>query len=92
METDKPFSQDINTLLVATRELNRKVPKHQNILGNIVNFGSFGNMANFGIDNLESMGLPETGDIITNVEGVPHIRTTFGNYHCLTSIPNELLK
>ena len=33
----------------------------------------------------------ETGDIITNVEGVPHIRTTFGNYHCLILISNELL-
>lgn len=71
METNRPAVQDINNLMVLTRELNKKVPKGQNLLGN---FG------NFGIDNLESMGLPETGDIITNVEGVPHIRTTFGTF------------
>ena len=40
-----------------------------------------GNFGNFGIDNLESMGLPAHGDIITSVNGVPHIRTEFGNYH-----------
>merc|ERR1712227_365054 len=71
MESNRPSIQDINTLMVLTRELNKKVPKGQNLLGN---FG------NFGIDNLESMGLPEYGDIITNVNGIPHIRTTFGNF------------
>ena len=72
METDRPSPADVNTLLVETRELNRNVPKGQNILRN---FG------NFGIDGLESMGLPESGDMITNIDGVPHIRTEFGNYH-----------
>ena len=72
MESNRPSIQDINTLMVLTRELNKKVPKGQNLLGN---FG------NFGIDNLESMGLPEYGDIITNVNGAPHIRTEFGKYH-----------
>ena len=71
MESNRPSIQDINTLMVLTRDLSKKVPKGQNLLGN---FG------NFGIDNLESMGLPEYGDIITNVIGVPHIRTTFGKY------------
>merc|ERR1719260_79582 len=71
MESNRPSIQDINTLMVLTRDLSKKVPKGQNLLGN---FG------NFGIDNLESMGLPEYGDIITNVNGVPHIRTTFGNF------------
>ena len=77
METNRPSGQDVNTLLVATRELNKKVPKDQNILGSIGNFGDFGN---FGIDGLESMGLPESGDMITNIDGIPHIRTTFGKY------------
>ena len=72
MESNRPSIQDINTLMVLTRELNKKVPKGQNLLGN---FG------NFGIGNLESMGLPAYGDIITNVNGVPNIRTEFGNYH-----------
>merc|ERR1712212_263686 len=71
MQTTKPSSQDLNTLMVLTRELNKKVPKGQNLLGGI---------GNFGLDNLESMGLPEYGDIITNVNGVPHIRTTFGTF------------
>jgi len=71
METDRPSPADVNTLLVETRELNKRVPKGQNIMGN---FG------NFGIDGLESMGLPESGNIIENVEGVPHIRTTFGKF------------
>lgn len=71
MESDRQNPQDINNLLVETRELNKKVPKGQNVLAN---FGSFG------IDGLESMGLPESGDIITNVDGIPHIRTTFGQF------------
>jgi len=73
MSTSRPAAQDINTLLIQTRELNRRVPKGQNLLGS---FGS-GDLT-FGIDNLEGMGLPETGDLITNVNGVPHIKTTFG--------------
>jgi len=71
MESDRQNPQDINNLLVETRELNKKVPKGQNVLAN---FGSFG------IDGLESMGLPESGDIINNVDGIPHIRTTFGSF------------
>jgi len=71
MESDRQNPQDINNLLVETRELNKKVPKGKNVLAN---FGSFG------IDGLESMGLPESGDIITNVDGIPHIRTTFGAF------------
>merc|ERR1712228_850015 len=50
MQTDRPSARDINTLMVETRDLNKKVPKGQNLLGNF---------ANFGIDGLESMGLPE---------------------------------
>merc|ERR1712156_824287 len=71
METDRPSPADVNTLLVETRELNRNVPQGQNIMRN---FG------NFGIDGLESMGLPQSGNIIENIEGVPHIKTTFGSF------------
>jgi len=73
MSTKRPAAQDINNLLIVTRELNKKVPKGQNLLGN---FGS-GDL-NFGVDDLESMGLPETGDLIITVKGTPHIKTTFG--------------
>ena len=77
METHKPSAQDINTLLVNTRELNKKVPNGGNSLGG---FGNFGNLGGFSIKDLESMGLPESGDMIGNIDGVPHIRTSFGNY------------
>ena len=42
--------------------------------------GGFG--AGFGLAGLEGMGLPETGDIIENVDGEPHINTQFGKYVC----------
>jgi len=71
MNTDRPAPSDINTLMVATRELNKKVPKGQNLLGN---FGDFG------IGDLESMGLPETGDIVVDIDGIPHIRTQWGTF------------
>ena len=69
METKYPSAQDINTLMVLTRDLSNQVPKGQNLLGN---FG------NFGLEGMESMGLPESGDIIVNVDGTPHIRTQWG--------------
>ena len=73
MSTKRPAAQDINNLLIVTRELNKKVPKGQNLLG------SFGfNNIDFGIDNLEDMGLPKSGDLVKDVKGVPHIKTTFG--------------
>ena len=74
METNRPSPQDINTLMIATRDLNKKVPKGTGLGG----FGNFGNFGGFGIDDLESMGLPESGDMVANVDGVPHIRTSFG--------------
>jgi len=71
METKYPSAQDINTLMVLTRDLSNQVPKGQNLLGN---FG------NFGLEGMESMGLPESGDIIVNVDGTPHIRTQWGAF------------
>lgn len=71
METKTPSAQDVNTLMVLTRDLSAQVPKGQNLLGN---FG------NFGLEGLESMGLPESGDIIVNVDGEPHIRTQWGAF------------
>ena len=74
MQTNKPSSEDLNTLMVLTRELNKKVPKGQNLLGNF-NFGDFG-----GFGDLESMGLPETGDIVMDIDGIAHVRTSFGKF------------
>ena len=73
MSTNRPSARDINDLLIKTRELNKRVPKGKNLLG------SFGfNNIDFGIDNLEDMGLPKSGDLVKDVKGVPNIKTTFG--------------
>ena len=74
MDTNRPTPQDINTLMIATRELNRRVPDGG--LGGLGGLG--GNFGGFNFNDLKSMGLPETGDMIANVNGVPHIRTKFG--------------
>ena len=71
MSTSTPAPEDINVLLLATRELNKKVPKGANLLGSGLTFG---------IENLEGMGLPESGDLILDVNGVSHIKTSFGKY------------
>ena len=70
METPRPSPQDINTLMVLTRDLARQSGGASSEL-----FGQFGG---FGLDGLESMGLPEYGDIIVPVGGVPHIKTKWG--------------
>merc|ERR1712212_1468599 len=70
MQTTQPSSQDLNTLMILTRELNKKVPKGEKSL--------LGSLGNFGFEDLESMGLPESGDIVMDIDGVPHVRTSFG--------------
>ena len=77
MQTNRPSPQDINTLMIATRDLNRNVPKGGTGFRGIGNLGNFGG---FGINDLESMGLPASGDMVANVNGVPHIRTSFGKH------------
>ena len=71
METSTPSPQDINELLIRSRDLTNQIPG-----GGAMQL--FGQIGGFGIDDIEFMGLPETGDIIINVEGEPHIRTQFG--------------
>ena len=55
--------------MILTRELTEQIPKNENLLTSI---------GGFGLDGLETIGLPESGDIVINVEGVPHIKTKFG--------------
>ena len=55
--------------MILTRDLTNQIPKDQNILTSL---------RGFGLDGLETIGLPESGDIVINVEGVPHIKTKFG--------------
>ena len=76
MESKIPDPEDINTLLIATRELNKKVPKGDNLLSGLEVFGGIGIDA----DTLQNIGLPESGDIVIKVDDVPHIRTSFGKY------------
>merc|ERR1711935_650239 len=74
MQTSQPSTQDLNTLMILTRELNKKVPKGEtNLLGNLGNL-----LGNFGFGDLESMGLPESGDIVMDIDGIAHVRTSFG--------------
>jgi len=71
METNRPSAQDINTLLKLSRDLAKQSPKGQFEIP----LGLFGG---FGIDDIESMGLPKTGDVIKVVDGVANIKTQFG--------------
>merc|ERR1712079_978576 len=52
-----------------TRNLQKYVPEGS------VDFGSFANL-----EGIESMGIPETGDVIRTIGGQPHIMTTFGTF------------
>ena len=69
METNQPAPADVNDLLVKTRNLQKYVPEGS------VDFGSFANL-----EGIESMGIPETGDVIRTIGGQPHIMTTFGEF------------
>jgi len=69
LETDTPTTTDINKLMILTRELTSQIPKNENLLTSI---------GGFGLDGLETIGLPEAGDIVIDVGGVPHIKTEYG--------------
>ena len=65
LESSNPSPNDINTLMVFTRELMKRIPD-----GSVIPFG-------FGSE-LSSLGLKETGDIIVYSRGIPHIITKMG--------------
>ena len=72
MEADKPKPEDINTLLVLTRDLIEKIPEGD---AKKLQFGS-----NFdGVDGFLEV-LPKTGDLIVYIQGKPYIRTQWGEY------------
>ena len=66
METSNPRPEDINTLLVLSRDLSQYAPE---------GFNAFA-----GFEGIKEMGLPESGDVIRNVQGTPHIMTSFGEF------------
>merc|ERR1712241_871843 len=75
MATSTPAPEGVNTLLILTRDLTSQIPEGQSIpsfLG--AGFGGFG------LNGLENMGLAKTGDVIVDVNGVPHIVTQFGAF------------
>ena len=67
MESSNPSPNDINTLMVLTRDLVKQIPE-----------GSIKLPFTFGSNDISNMGLPETGNIIVNIRGVPHIVTQMG--------------
>merc|ERR1711988_911526 len=68
METNTPAPEDVNTLLVLTRDLTKNLPKGSRAL------------PSFNCLNINEMGLMKDGDVIVDVEGVPHILTQFGAF------------
>ena len=77
MESSNPSPNDINTLMVLTRDLVKRIPE-----------GSIKLPFNFGSNDIGNMGLPETGDIIVNIRGVPHIVTEMGKSCFEYTIPD----
>ena len=76
MESSNPSPNDINILMVLTRDLIKQIPE-----------GSIKLPFNFGSNDVGTMGLPETGDIIVNIRGVPHILTIMGKrYHVISKV------
>ena len=75
ISTSTPAPEDINTLLVLTRDLTNDADIPTDEFGNsIPGFAGFNEL---GIE-LDDGGLLEDGDIIVDVDGVPHINTQFG--------------
>ena len=69
METRYPAPEDVNTLLVLSRDLAKGLLK--------VKGGELPIPASFGDVNIADMLLYE-GDAIVNVDGLPHILTKYG--------------
>ena len=75
METSTPAPEDVNTLLVLTRELTKNIPDDE-FPKNVKNI--IPSINGLDVEGLGLTGLPEDGDVIVQVDGVPHIVTQFG--------------
>ena len=69
METSTPAPEDVNTLMVLTRDLTKDLP------------GGGSGLPVFAGFNVDDMGLLPEGDVIVYFEGVPHINTQFGKFN-----------
>jgi len=84
MESNRPTPSEVNTLMVLTRDLLSQVPDGQ-ALPNFKNFGldfDISSISGLGLDleSLKDAGLPETGDIIVDIDGKNYIKTSFGSF------------
>ena len=78
LNTSTPAPEDINTLLLLTRNLTRDADIPKDEFGNAI--PGFAGFNDLGI-SLDGGGLLEDGDIVVDVEGVPNINTQFGKDH-----------
>ena len=67
MESKSSSPNDVNTLMILTRDLLKQIPNDQ------FNFGP-----NSWLGKVIDMGLPESGDIVVNINRIPHITTQWG--------------
>ena len=66
MVNGRPTAYDLNSLMVATRDLKKHLPEGSDISDFV------------GIEGFKDLGLPETGDVIQYVNGEPFLITNFG--------------
>ena len=69
MESKRSSPNDVNTLMILTRDLLKQIPNDQ------FNFGP-----NSWLGKVIDMGLPESGDVIVNINRIPHITTQWGKF------------
>merc|ERR1712170_344055 len=69
MESKRFSPNDVNTLMILTRDLLKQLPNDQ------FNFGP-----NSWLGKVIDMGLPESGDIVVNINRIPHITTQWGTF------------
>ena len=79
METETPTTEDVNTLLTLTRDLTNQIPD-SGLKSGLPSLGFGEQFQAFGLDGIENMGLPESGDVVVNKNNVPHIVTQWGKW------------
>jgi len=78
METDRPNSKDVNTLMIQVRDLLKLVPEGQQL--NLKQWGFDTDALGVDLRTLKNVALPETGDIVITENGQDKIVTTFGTF------------
>merc|ERR1712156_702706 len=68
MGSGRPTVDDLNSLMVATRDLKKHLPEGSDISDFV------------GMEGFEDMALPEAGDVIQYVNGEPVLMTNFGKF------------